>query len=185
MDVRKSFWIGLVGLAAIAYDVRDHPRLHAPFDAYQHRTEVLAIGRNCDSGQVNISGTLGNRDGRWSVIEDHTHQSHGIAAVETDAFAVTVVFETPGQRIVSIVAVPDEALARQGYFVGASVGLDRARLSFARAGLTGARPVAPKTVRAPLSNIWIHGVLEADCNTSPDQVAARAADIGGLRGPTP
>lgn len=120
--------------------------------------------RSTEDGRLIVAGALRNTEGSWNAIQDERHQPRNIASVETNAFTVTVRFPFDADRIVSLVATPDEVLAARGTTVGASVRTGEAVLTFAEPGIGGHRRISPQAIDAPFSNIWLYGEFIGVCS---------------------
>jgi hypothetical protein len=81
-----------------------------------------------------VVGALRNVDGTWEVITDTNHTPVNIDTVTTTGTDITVNYTSlDGIKVGSFVAVPDETLARQGFFCGASVSATSAVISMSQA----------------------------------------------------
>jgi hypothetical protein len=64
--------------------------------------------------------------GGWNVINDAGHEPLNVASVTNDTFKITVNYNFTANKVISLVAVPDETFVQSGYSFGASVMTDRA-----------------------------------------------------------
>lgn len=82
-----------------------------------------------------LLGTIRNvgvGGGYWQPISDSAHHPTGIGTVTTDATEITVNYDFTGTAIGSVVAVTDETMAAEGYFVGASVASNQCKIRLSR-----------------------------------------------------
>lgn len=109
-----------------------------------------------------IFGTIRrNPDATWSVLNDATHKSLGIGAVElypTDPLVLTkkalkVWFTDPATFVGTFVATPDETSAKADLHMGATVGLEFAYIYIYQG--SSMIPCDPQTITNPSANIWI------------------------------
>lgn len=139
---------------------------------------VSAVLVLCGGGQLSaqcapeirtVAGAIRNDGAGWAVIEDEQHAGLGISAVSAQDGMIHVEYSFQADVIHSFVAVPDETLARNGFFMGSSVGVESARIGISRETWRGVRSVDPadvNTVEYPWSNIWLMGlfsVVPDDC----------------------
>jgi hypothetical protein len=110
---------------------------------------------------LTVAGALRNDGKGWQVISDTEHSPLNIAEVTTKDGMIEVTYTFKAERVISLIAAPDEALARNGYGAGASVGLDKARISLAKGGAVDPWRVSTKEV--PWSNLWVYGVFKGQC----------------------
>jgi hypothetical protein len=103
-----------------------------------------------------VAAVLRNDGDGWYAIDDDTHSPLNVRSVETTDGAIAVVFSFKAGHIQTFIATPDEALARSSYFIGSSVGVDRANIGLANGGRT-LNPKGSSTAQHPWSNIWIYG----------------------------
>ena len=74
---------------------------------------------------------------------------------------IVVEYTFEADSIVSLIVTPDESLAREGFSAGASVGIDRARISLADGGTINPWDVSTEDI--PWSNLWVQGLFKASC----------------------
>lgn len=70
-----------------------------------------------------VAGVVRNTGGGWFIIDDGTHRNANIASVSPNPNG-TLQIDYPKEynKIVSLIAAPDEALAQRGVMIGGSVG---------------------------------------------------------------
>lgn len=95
----------------------------------------------------------------WATIDDATHQSTGIASVETYSDHVRINYTFVASKVSSVQVTPDEAFASADVRVGASVGLDHLDLYFFMPSY-GTAPVPPGLLTKSGANIWITGLFD-------------------------
>ena len=116
------------------------------------------VQQPANSGEVFfIAGTIRNTGSGFFWINNsaHTPVNVNTGLITTTSTEVEINFIQPATKVISLVVVPDETYAVQGIFCGASVDLDKARISFANAlGL-----VDPTTLTSGLGNFWVFGIM--------------------------
>lgn len=80
-------------------------------------------------------------EGKWRALEsqNENHPTINVSSVTSDSSTITINYDTTGWGTVSpstVIAVVDETLAREGLFVGASGGRDKAVLQLGLAGVS-------------------------------------------------
>jgi len=80
-----------------------------------------------------LAGTIRNSGGTWSYVDDAEHDKRNLATVTTNEnFAQINYRRTDYNRVVSLVATPDESYATKGVTCGASVGLTFSQIKLQR-----------------------------------------------------
>lgn len=73
----------------------------------------------------------------WSFISDETHEPLNVSYVTTESNRVNLYYGFTAKKVLSLVAVPDEFFAKQGFFCGASAGTQNASIYFQQAQTIG------------------------------------------------
>jgi len=129
------------------------------------KQDVLTIARR-GYGMINplrkfreIGGTARRRDGNsWELLDDDGHRPEGIRSVEMTGSYVQVNYDFSGTKVTSFTVTPDDAFSSKGVRVGASVGLNYARLFFYMG--SSETPVNPGLLSTSGSAVFIHGLFE-------------------------
>lgn len=102
---------------------------HAGWHQELHGKLNALLGTSTDDRFHDIGGVLrnfGSGAGYWAVLDDADHTPMGITSAASDTSKITVTFDATGVDDVTLIAVPDETLASQGYVCGVSLGLGTA-----------------------------------------------------------
>ena len=79
-----------------------------------------------------LTGILRNDDSGWSFIEDDIHSKLNSATVTQTSTGVELNYGFTAKKILSFVACTDETLAKDGYFIGSSVGTNKSIIELSR-----------------------------------------------------
>ena len=110
---------------------------------------------------VTFGGVLRNEAGEgWHILNDPAHHPYGLGKVTCNRSTgeINVRLVPPALGIVYASVDADETYVRAGYATGASVLLDRLRISFSREGRFV--PCRSRALWLARSNVWIGGVIE-------------------------
>lgn len=152
-------------VAALSLDRLDTPLAHRLIAGRAEPVEITTQHLDCRQGGV-IAAALRNDGAGWYAIDDGDHTPSNVLSVTTDNNGITVRFHRV-TTILTFSVAPDEAFVMAGIAGGANVGMDRATIILARAGLLGPHRVSPwavDTKRYPLSNLWIYGLTDGSCD---------------------
>lgn len=116
-----------------------------------------------DNDQLTIAAVLRNEGQGWFAISDAGHRPLNLKRVETQAGEIAVHFAFEAKKVLSFVVTPDETLAGQGYFAGASVGLNSATIRLSSASVLGTGERSPLGVADRSANLWVFGLFEGSC----------------------
>lgn len=75
---------------------------------------------------------MGAANGYWQPIDDAAHWPWGIASVTTTTVGIEIAYNFTASGIGTVIAVPDETLAADGWSMGASVEKDKCTLKLGR-----------------------------------------------------
>ena len=113
------------------------------------------------SPEKNVAGTIRcDSSGNWYVIDDVAHRPVNIDSVYSEGGFIIIKYSFVAETVNTFVAVPDETFSEMGFFIGASVDRDRARISISSFYGNEVMQVDPTTIRAVWGNIWIYGVFD-------------------------
>ena len=95
-------------------------------DARDGETVLLNKLQKMNFGEVGknykiVAGAIRNSGSGWEFINDLGHEPINCLSVETLADSIKINYNFTGKKSISFIAVPDEALARKGFFMGSSV----------------------------------------------------------------
>jgi hypothetical protein len=103
-------------------------------------------------------------EGGWRTLESmgENHPTINVSSVESDNKSIIIHYDTKGWGRVSpstVLANPDETLALDGVFVGASGGRDKAVLQLGKVGPDGVERMDPNAFADRYGNIWFYAVM--------------------------
>lgn len=122
---------------------------------------TIAINHNI----VTVAGIIRNDSfGNWYVLDNNLHSQINIASVTATSSSITVNYSFTANKVLTFIAVPDEAYIINGYNLGASVGLNKSIITSTRPvivdGQIKYQVMNPLTEYIPGSNIFIYGIFE-------------------------
>src|SRR6185312_4827259 len=83
---------------------------------------------NADKNVQVVAGVLRNTGSGWHLFNDNNHSSVGISEVTNNHSYITVKFDHPVKNVISFTTTPDETMAKDKIFLGATVGLNEAKI---------------------------------------------------------
>lgn len=84
---------------------------------------ILGLANQTSGKKIRIvAGAIRNTGAGFALISDSEHEPLGIASVTNDTTKITINYDFTATRVLSLVVTPDEIMADNGIFVGASVG---------------------------------------------------------------
>ncbi len=95
----------------------------------------------------------------WFAINDGGHTPLNIAKIEVVNGNIVVHYAFKASKIYTFIVTPDETFAREGYFVGSSVGLSAATISVSQVVNGEVIAVDASTIKSKLGNFWIYGLF--------------------------
>jgi hypothetical protein len=107
-----------------------------------------------------VAGVVRNSGDGWGLIEDSTHTARNVLRVTEDNNNIIVYYAKPASMVVSLVVTPDEEFASQGYFVGASVGLEACYIRIYKEIGGIITQINPEDLISNSGNFWIYGIFE-------------------------
>jgi len=103
-------------------------------------------------------------DKGWFAINDGAHTPLNIDKIEVKNGLIVVYYTFRASTIHTFIVTPDETFANAGYFVGSSVGFNKATITVSQIVNGGVVPVDASTIRSQLGNFWIYGLFSIDEN---------------------
>jgi hypothetical protein len=80
-----------------------------------------------------VAGVMRNTGSGWALINDGSHPALNVASITDNSTSITINFSFTSKGVVSFVATPDETMALDNVFMGASVGFSSATLQLSSA----------------------------------------------------
>ena len=113
--------------------------------------------------KVKVAGTIRSMDENgWFVINDENHKPINIAKIEVVKGWIKVYYTFNASTIHTFIATPDETLAANGFFLGASVTKNCASIAVSKVENGIVRLVDASKIRSDSGNIWFHGLFSVD-----------------------
>lgn len=80
---------------------------------------------------------VGSAGGYWQPVSDTAHKPSNISSITTSATEIVVSYGFSGTAIGTVIAVPDETMASEGFFMGSSVASNECRIRLGRRKVVG------------------------------------------------
>ena len=123
---------------------------------------VYLQSKNTDKPVV-VAGVIRNMDDRgWYVINDGAHIPINIDSIDVENGLILIHYGFTASAIHTFIVTPDETFARAGYFVGSSVGLNKATIAVSQIVKGEVIPVDASKIKSQLGNFWIYGLFGVD-----------------------
>lgn len=105
---------------------------------------------------IEIEGAIRNEGKGWELISDNAHESYGINSIEIEKDKIVIHHDLKAKKVRTMIVTADETMAKEGYTVGVSAGLD---YSYIYIYNDKNNEINPKNYINKNGNIWIFGRL--------------------------
>lgn len=107
-----------------------------------------------------VAGAIRNVEREWIAIDDRTHKPINIDKITvTEGGSIVIYFKFKANTINTFLVTTDERFASLGYFVGAAVGSNLAKITIYQNKDGIIQKVPAHTINNDLGNFWIYGIF--------------------------
>ena len=107
-----------------------------------------------------VAGAIRGGQNGWFAINDKSHTSINIKEVTvTKGGSIVVYFKFNAKKIHTFVVTTDERYASHGYFVGAAVTSNLAKITIYKRDAELISKVPAQSLINDLGNLWIYGLF--------------------------